>query len=166
MYQSAYLSIYLSIKHPPSLPPLKSYILLPTGIFLHGRFVNLPLELVPHLHRNLVDDLSWAQHGDNADDEPRSAAFAEVDMCVLLAPVTVSDGYPTPKRDQCINITGSSSAAMFHHFEDDVFAQESTCTLLFKSPHGPPEAVCAAILLPINLVSSKCIPLISELVPS
>ncbi|CAE7506125.1 BCP1 [Symbiodinium microadriaticum] len=136
-----------------------------TGILLHGRFVNLPLELVPHLHRNLLDDLTWAQ-SDESREQGAANPFDGLSQCVLLAPVSVTEGYPSPKRGQCINITGSSSSAMFHHFEDDVFAQESTCTLLFKSPHGSPESVCAAILVPVAVMSSTCIPSIAQLVPS
>ena len=26
---------------------------------VHGRFINLPLKLIPHLHRNLLEDLEW-----------------------------------------------------------------------------------------------------------
>ena len=32
-----------------------------TGIFLHKRFSNLPLELVGALHSNLEEDLGWSQ---------------------------------------------------------------------------------------------------------
>ena len=35
-----------------------------TGLFLHGRFMNLPLQLCGALHSNLVDDLNWAKDRD------------------------------------------------------------------------------------------------------
>ena len=38
-----------------------------TGLFLHGRYMNLPLQLSVALHSNLVDDLNWAK--DESDDE-------------------------------------------------------------------------------------------------
>ena len=38
-----------------------------TGIFLHKRFSNLPLELVGALHSNLEEDLGWSQQVGNCD---------------------------------------------------------------------------------------------------
>jgi hypothetical protein len=133
-----------------------------SGVFLHGRYVNLPVELVPHLHRNLLDDLAWAKSAENP--EPNSA-FRALSTCVLLAPVTVAAGQSTPKKGQCVNITGSSSAAMFDHFEDDIFSQESRCTLLYKPAHGPAEGLCVAALIPVATMQSTCLPGIMQLIP-
>jgi hypothetical protein len=32
-----------------------------TFVFLHARFVNLPLPLIPLLHKSSHDDMAWAQ---------------------------------------------------------------------------------------------------------
>jgi hypothetical protein len=40
-----------------------------TGLFLHGRFMNLPLQLCGALHSNLVDDVNWAK---DHSDEPNA----------------------------------------------------------------------------------------------
>lgn len=32
------------------------------GVLCHGRFVNMPLELIGHLHRNLYDDVDWIRN--------------------------------------------------------------------------------------------------------
>jgi hypothetical protein len=48
---------------PPSLKPaLEKALNSPeTFVFLHGRFVNLPLPLIPLLHKSSHDDMAWAQ---------------------------------------------------------------------------------------------------------
>lgn len=48
---------------PPSLSgSLRSALSSPgTYVLLHHRFVNLPLPLVPLLHKSLREDLAWAQ---------------------------------------------------------------------------------------------------------
>jgi hypothetical protein len=44
-----------------------------TGILLHKRFTNLPIQLVGALHRNLEEDISWAQQqASDEDDEEKS----------------------------------------------------------------------------------------------
>lgn len=141
---------------------IANIILLPLGVFLHGRYVNLPVELVPHLHRNLLDDVAWARSNDNP--EPNSA-FRELSTCLLLAPVSLATGQRAPIKGQCINITGSSSAVMFDHFENDIFSQESKCSLLFKPAYGPAEGLCVAALIPVSVMRSTCLSSITQLIP-
>lgn len=48
-----------------------------TGMLLHRRFTNLPIELIGALHRNLEEDISWAQQQANEghqDDESCTAS--------------------------------------------------------------------------------------------
>jgi len=48
---------------PPSLKPALEKALgsSETFVFLHARFVNLPLPLIPLLHKSSHDDMAWAQ---------------------------------------------------------------------------------------------------------
>jgi len=46
-----------------------------TGLLLHKRFTNLPIQLVGALHRNLEEDVSWAQQ--QASDEDDELALDE-----------------------------------------------------------------------------------------
>jgi len=46
-------------------------------LLIHERFFNLPLELIGPLHRNLEEDLGWAQQLHDADNDSVSASEAE-----------------------------------------------------------------------------------------
>jgi hypothetical protein len=48
-----------------------------TGLFLHGRFMNLPLQLCGALHANLVDDLNWAKDNSSASNATSSSVSEE-----------------------------------------------------------------------------------------
>lgn len=39
-----------------------------TGLLIHKRFTNLPLELIGHLHKNLDEDLGWAKSMEGCSD--------------------------------------------------------------------------------------------------
>jgi hypothetical protein len=39
-----------------------------TGLFLHGRYINLPLQLCGALHSNLVEDLAWSKANNDEED--------------------------------------------------------------------------------------------------
>lgn len=45
-----------------------------TGILVHKRFTNLPLQLMTALHRNLEEDISWAKQQASEDAESDSGA--------------------------------------------------------------------------------------------
>jgi len=73
----------------------------PAGFYLQGRMVNLPLEIVEILHKQLVLDMDWAVQ--NAQDR-KSLDFG---VFVRLAPCTKSD------------------SIYYKYFEDELFAQQA-----------------------------------------
>jgi hypothetical protein len=68
-----------------------------TGVLLHQRFSNLPPQLIGHLHRNLNEDLGWAQglsesndgSGDGSSAEDHSV-FKALKHILLVAPCTMN----------------------------------------------------------------------------
>eukprot|EP00551_Chaetoceros_affinis_P006029 CAMPEP_0203668424 /NCGR_PEP_ID=MMETSP0090-20130426/5049_1 /ASSEMBLY_ACC=CAM_ASM_001088 /TAXON_ID=426623 /ORGANISM="Chaetoceros affinis, Strain CCMP159" /LENGTH=358 /DNA_ID=CAMNT_0050532861 /DNA_START=26 /DNA_END=1102 /DNA_ORIENTATION=+ len=83
----------------------------PAGIFLHGRMVNLPLEITLILHEQLVQDMDWAvDHAEGGEEERKSLNFGAF---VILAPCT---------RD------GASHSTIYKNFDDEVFSGNAEFT--------------------------------------
>ena len=77
----------------------------PAGIFIHGRMVNLPLEITFILHEQLVKDMDWAvDNAEGGEEERKSLNFGAF---VLLAPCS---------RDN------NTHSIMYKHFDDEIFA--------------------------------------------
>ena len=77
----------------------------PAGILLHGRMVNLPLEITHILHEQLVQDMDWAvDNAEGGEEERKSLNFGAF---VLLAPCT---------RD------GNTHSTIYKNFDDEIFA--------------------------------------------
>lgn len=77
----------------------------PAGIFVHGRMVNLPLEITHVLHEQLVKDMDWAvDNAEGGEEERKSLNFGAF---LLLAPCT---------RDN------NTHSIMYKNFDDEIFA--------------------------------------------
>lgn len=77
----------------------------PAGILLHGRMVNLPLEITHVLHDQLVLDMDWAV--DNAVGTKEDKKSFDFGAFVLVAPCV---------RD------GASHSTIYKNFDDEIFA--------------------------------------------
>ena len=159
-----------------------------TGVLLHRRFANLPIELVGHLHRNLDEDLGWAKSLDDSVDGSGDASsaedhvdFKECTYVLLLCGCELSgagvgegvsgsigshegrkSGSSGSGSKTIRDVTGSSQI-MFDYFEDEVyFAQASACYLYH--PVSTYSGI-AALLLPV--ASFKiCVNDIMKMIPA
>jgi hypothetical protein len=77
----------------------------PAGILLHGRMVNLPLEITHVLHEQLVHDMDWAV--DNAEGGEAERKSLNFGAFILMAPCT---------RD------GTTHSTIYKNFDDEIFA--------------------------------------------
>ena len=85
----------------------------PAGLMLHGRMINLPMELVGTLQDQLYQDLEWAK--DNADENERESL--KFGLFVRIAPCT---------QEQ--------SSFIYRYFEDEVLAGRSQLSFACKAP--------------------------------
>jgi len=123
-----------------------------TGIFIHQRFANLPLELISHLHKNLDEDLGWAQqlHASNSDGNAAQEAsdFKSLQFVILLACCDLQGGASQSKPDlsgsAVVDVSGNPSL-LFHNFEDEAYFQEAISTVLFK-PRQSEHTLCASLI--------------------
>ena len=165
-----------------------------TGLLVHRRFYNLPLELVGHLHRNLSEDLAWAQgraesedgggSGDGSSAEEHSTFKAITHMLLLApcAPLQAGGGAEgSSGRGSTAGAKGgsggfsgggahdvqdvtNSGSIMFDNFEDDVYFQEATCAFYMK----PDASVCSTPLVVALIATSSlgtCVQGVCKLVP-
>jgi protein BCP1 len=89
----------------------------PAGFFIHGRMVNLPLEITLVLHEQLVLDMDWAvKHADGGEEERKSLDFGAF---VLLAPCYLDS---------------TTKQIVYNNFDDEIFAgcAEFTYTMELK----------------------------------
>jgi len=85
-----------------------------TGFLIHGRMINMPLEIVEVLHQQLVLDLDWAaKHAPNANDQ-LDVGF---ETLVLLAPCTKEN-----------NVT------VYRFFDDEIFAKRGDFFFTIEAP--------------------------------
>ena len=160
-----------------------------TGVLLHRRFANLPIELVCHLHRNLDEDLGWAKTLDESVDGSGDASsaddhvdFKELTYVLLLCSCELagagveassnsksnsssssSSGSGSGGGKKIRDVTGSSEI-LFDYFEDDVyFAQASAC--YFFHPAAT-HAGIVATLLPVSSFKTCANEIMKMLPPS
>lgn len=101
----------------------------PAGIYLQGRMVNLPLEIVEVLHQQLVLDMDWAVKNAQGVDR-KSLDFGAF---VRIAPAYKSSG-----------------ATYFKYFDDEIFSQHAEFTFEIELPktYGMEEApFCVALVI-------------------
>jgi protein BCP1 len=88
----------------------------PAGFLIHGRMVNLPLEITEVLHQQLVLDMDWAvEHAEGGPEERKSLDFGAF---VRMAPTT----------------PGPNGTEFYKHFDDEVFASNAEFTFTFAPP--------------------------------
>lgn len=91
----------------------------PAGIFMHGRMVNLPLEITHVLHEQLVQDMEWAvKHADGGEEQRKSLNFGAF---VLLAPC-VRDSSSSSSSSSSSE-SGNANGIVYKNFDDEIFAQ-------------------------------------------
>lgn len=97
-----------------------------TGLLINERLINVPDELVPHLHKNLYDDIEYAKKN-GIEDEP--ARFTINDI-IIISPCYY---YPqtTGKKPKKSKIVHDVSNAQFYHFEDTIYQKYSKSSFLF-----------------------------------
>ena len=89
----------------------------PAGFYLHGRMVNMPLEIVQVLHEQVVLDMDWAvDHAEGGEDERKSLDFGAF---VVLAPTYKVSG-----------------VSYFRLFDDEIFATHAEFTYEITLPKG------------------------------
>ena len=87
----------------------------PAGFFLHGRMVNMPLEIVHVLHQQLVQDMDWAvENAQGGQDERKSLDFGAF---VRIA--------PTYRMAQ---------SETYKFFDDEIFASHAEFTFEIELP--------------------------------
>lgn len=92
----------------------------PAGYLVHGRMINLPLEITDVLHRQLVLDLDWAvDHAEGGPEERKSLDFGAL---VLLAPCSV--------------VVGGNGPVEYKYYDDEIFASHAEFTFAFDTPKG------------------------------
>ena len=130
-----------------------------TGVFLHKRFSNLPIQLVGNLHINIEEDLGWAQHNHESDDCVQNE-FRSMQSVLLFTACSLGAGGKL-LEGQAIDVLGNSSL-LFEYFEDEIFAQDALTAFVFK-PKSSATPLIAAII-PITSLK-KCVNAICVLIP-
>lgn len=104
----------------------------PVGFLLHGRMINLPLEVVDILHQQLVLDMDWAvENAEGGEEERKSLNFGAF---VRIAPT----------------FSSSDGSIVYKYFDDEVFATnaEFVYTIDAPKPFGSEEKqMCRVIVM-------------------
>ena len=132
-----------------------------TGVLLHKRFSNLPIQLVGPLHINLEEDLGWAQHNHESDDSEQND-FRSMQYILLICKCSLVGGDSKPSHDgKAVDVTGNSGL-LFEYFEDEIFAENAVYSFLFRTKSSATPLVAA--IVPIASLK-KCVNMICLLIP-
>mmetsp|Transcript_14112 Transcript_14112/g.13643 ORF Transcript_14112/g.13643 Transcript_14112/m.13643 type:complete len:346 (+) Transcript_14112:89-1126(+) len=131
-----------------------------TGVMLHKRFSNLPIQLVGPLHLNLEEDLGWAQHNHESDDSEQNN-FRSLQYILLLCACSLENEAKFLHEGKALDVLGNSGV-LYEYFEDEIFTQNAISAYLFK-PKASATPYVAAIV-PITSLK-KCVNSICELIP-
>ena len=143
-----------------------------TAVMIQGRFINLPLPLVPSLHGALVEDLEWAkkEEGEKKGTETASSRgnadavdpkFSDIEYILLLSPCGRQVEKGQDMKAFSPDVTGDSSSLLFDHFEDEIYFQESLASVFFKPRCA--DTTYVAALVPVSSLDS-CVKNIKKLV--
>jgi hypothetical protein len=123
-YQQSPVIQYLSelcLKHCPAIHRKELEIVLsgktkrPAGFLLHGRMINMPMEIVEVLQQQLVKDMDWAvKSAEGGVEEQKSLDFGAF---VRLAPCQQEGG-----------------SIFYRFFDDEIFADKAEFVYTFDAP--------------------------------
>jgi BCCIP len=88
----------------------------PAGFFLHGRMINMPMEIVLVLHQQLVLDMDWAVDNADVDTEAERKAL-DFGAFVRLAPCHLEN-----------------RSIVYKYFDDEIFAQNAEFSYTLDVP--------------------------------
>jgi BCCIP len=93
----------------------------PAGLLLHGRMINLPLDITLVLHQQLVLDMDWAvENAEGGEEERKSLDFGAF---VRIAPCQQGGGGG-----------GGGANLLYRFFDDEVFAGRAEFSFTIDAP--------------------------------
>jgi BCCIP len=94
----------------------------PAGLLLHGRMINLPLDITLVLHQQLVLDMDWAvENAEGGEEERKSLDFGAF---VRIAPCQQGGG----------GGGGGGTTLLYRFFDDEVFAGRAEFSFTIDAP--------------------------------
>lgn len=117
---------------------------LKCGLLLQRRLVNLPLELVPELHKSLYEDIAWAT--ENEIDQPHRDAFKFKQFLLLLE---VSTEKPKGKKVK----KSKTESLLFSNFEDEFYYDNAVLKFNLGSGAGNPNTRLLAVVVNESVLS-------------
>jgi protein BCP1 len=130
------------------------------GLFLHGRFVNLPLTLIPTLHKQLHEDLIWA-----SEQETKAALSTDKKIFGSMEYLLLISQCHRPEAGSASSDITSDSSVMFDNFEDEIYFQESLASVMFKPTCAGGGATFGAAIVPVSSLPLVISSLQTMLVP-
>lgn len=100
------------------------------GFMIHKRYTNFPIELVPLLHSNLQEDMNWVKSQSLPDPQSNSEITKEFSNLshVLVLGTCHADGLTLGEKKS----HPLSGTIVYDEFEDEVFVQHSSASVLYK----------------------------------
>lgn len=167
---SAHQMIYTSLTSQASI----------TGLYLHSRISNFPIELVAPLHRNLFEDILWAQKRDEEEEIEGAKDFEKMEQVLLIAQLSSdhrsSLGQKNKKEKKekhhengkkeeeeeggkgmigaGEDVTNGYTSLLFDFFDDEILLQQSGASLRMKPSFSKTSIVVA--LLPLSSLEKSC----------
>lgn len=106
------------------------------GILLYDRFVNLPVELIYHLSRNLKEDLDWiTTTATNSEISAELIAqFRSIRKLIFFVPLYANESSSSSSSSSAStveDVTGRSTI-IFDRFEDETYFQHADVAFQIK----------------------------------
>ncbi|GLE02026.1 hypothetical protein PINS_up010864 [Pythium insidiosum] len=108
------------------------------ALVVNERLVNLPYQLVPHVHSALHQDIEWA-----IEESAEGADAFQFDYFLILSSCTMegaASSKPKGKKKAKTETFLAATAKMFSNFEDEFLEPEADVTFTFETPRGERES--------------------------
>lgn len=117
------------------------------GFLFHGRFTNLPIQLIYEIHRNLFEDIRWAQQykrstgshssanadGNDGDDDGvdlnEIKQFQSIESLFFIANCSFTEDVKPSTLKTFDSVLGWNNL-IFHNFEDEHYFQEADVAII------------------------------------
>jgi hypothetical protein len=113
-----------------------------TGILLHRRFPNFPIQLIPNLYDNLYEDVQWirAQSDRSGEEQVVAQELKAMQQFILLSTCSTIEAMIAEGH-----VIRADRSILYDDFEDEIFIQHSDIAVIYRPKHSK-SLLCASII--------------------
>lgn len=102
-----------------------------SGVLLHRKYSNFPIQLIHSLYKNLHDDLVWCRSQNESEDEIYKE-FKHLTHIMIVNSCNLVDGVSLAENTCMI----ADRSVLYDEFEDEIFMSHAIASIVYKPSRG------------------------------